>query len=99
MMRINKNGMYVNKWESVSPADNDLIYEFALPPGIIRKFLLDKLIDAFAVVQSYQGDYLYVNSNPTYVHRQLRQICGKRFKYYCTVIQQNEEVKKATANF
>jgi|GEM_PF-4715552 len=92
-MILNRNGIPINRWKSITVADKEnknVFYEFSLPPGTIKKFELDKHINAFAIVQSFGQDYLYVAGNPINVNKQIRKICGKRLKYSCTTIAERK---------
>lgn len=86
-MRFNRNGIPINRWESVSELnDGNTVYEFSLPPGTIKAFGLDKQINAFAIVQSFRRDYIYVSGNPLGAYKKIQQLCGKRLRYGCTAI-------------
>lgn len=87
-MTYNKNGIPLNKRVIAGAYDTEEVtFEFSLPSGAIKMFDLDIHINAFAIVKSYDRDYLYVKGiDSTLVSRQLRQICGKKMKIGCTVI-------------
>jgi len=86
-MKLNRNGIPINRRESIGVSnDRNVVFEFSFPPATIKKFGLDKQINAFATVKTFKKDYLYVSCNPLCVHSKIQQICGKNFRYGCATI-------------